>query len=254
MTQLENTDYITLKRSVYGEYSRAYDEDRVRFVSGTALAERIDWALGSLQPGKNLLDLGCGSGRLLRQAVDRTGGKSVLTGLDLTPDMLALARSELGGDATLVEGNVAAGLPFKNQSFDLVTSLNLVQDLPANAVSSLFDGVYRLLRPGGTFRAVIPCMAERNQAAELFREMSQARVAMDFRYADDLRRLLMGMPGFVGASTEFLPSTAAANAAKGSVRFTLFADILGDIKSLGLDPRQVQQGVIFFSGNRALGS
>jgi hypothetical protein len=97
-------------------------------------------------------------------------------------------------------------------------------------------------------------MAERNQAAELFREMSQARVAMDFRYADDLRGLLMGMPGFVGASTEFRPSTAAANAAKGSVRFTLFADILGDIKSLGLDPRQVQQGVIFFSGNRALGS
>ena len=151
--------------------------------------------------------------------------------------MLALARSELGGDVTLVEGNAAAALPFKDQSFDLVTSLNLVQELPADAVPPLFDGVYRLLRPSGTFRAVIPCMAEKNQAADLFRQMSQVRGAMDFKYADDLKELLTGMPGFVATSAKFRPSTAAANAAKGSVRFTLFADILGDIKSLGLDPR-----------------
>ena len=248
MTQLENTDYITLKHSVYREYSRSYNEDRDRFVSGTALNERIDWALGPLRPGKNLLDLGCGSGLLLRQAVGRTGGTGVLAGLDLTPDMLALARSVLGGDVTLVEGNAAAGLPIKDQSFDLV------QELPADAVPLLFDGVYRLLRPGGNFRAVIPCMAEKNQAADMFRQMSQVRGAMDFRYADDLKELLTGMPGFVGTSAEFRPSTAAANAAKGSVRFTLFADILSDIKSQGLDPRQVRQGVIFSSGNRALGS
>ncbi len=254
MTQLENTDYITLKRSVYREYSRSYNEDRDRFVSGTALAERIDWVLGPLRPGKNLLDLGCGSGRLLRQAVERTGGKSVLAGLDLTPGMLALARYELGTDVTLVEGNAAVGLPFKDESFDVVTSLNLVHELPANAVPALFEDVYRLLRKGGTFRAVVPCMAENNQAAEMFRQMSQVRGAMDFRYADDLRESLLAMPNFVERGAEFRPSTAAANAAKGSVRFTLFADILNDIKSLGLDPGQVQQGVIFFSGNREPGN
>jgi ubiquinone/menaquinone biosynthesis C-methylase UbiE len=254
MTQLENTDYITLKRSVYREYSRSYNEDRDRFVSGTALAERIDWALGPLRPGKNLLDLGCGSGRLLRQAVERTGGKSVLAGLDLTPGMLALARYELGTDVTLVEGNAAVGLPFKDESFDVVTSLNLVHELPADAVPALFEDVYRLLRKGGTFRAVVPCMAENNQAAEMFRQMSQVRGAMDFRYADDLRESLLAMPNFVERGAEFRPSTAAANAAKGSVRFTLFADILNDIKSLGLDPGQVQQGVIFFSGNREPGN
>jgi ubiquinone/menaquinone biosynthesis C-methylase UbiE len=254
MTQLENTDYITLKRSVYREYSRSYNEDRDRFVSGTALAERIDWVLGPLRPGKNLLDLGCGSGRLLRQAVERTGGKSVLAGLDLTPGMLALARYELGTNVTLVEGNAAVGLPFKDESFDVVTSLNLVHELPADAVPALFEDVYRLLRKGGTFRAVVPCMAENNQAAEMFRQMSQVRGAMDFRYADDLRESLLAMPNFVERGAEFRPSTAAANAAKGSVRFTLFADILNDIKSLGLDPGQVQQGVIFFSGNREPGN
>jgi len=83
--------------------------------------------------------------------------------------MLRLARLELGGRVNLVEGNAATGLPFREKSFDVVTSLNLVQELPTNAVTPLFDGVYRILRPGGVFRAVIPCMADKNPAADMFR-------------------------------------------------------------------------------------
>jgi ubiquinone/menaquinone biosynthesis C-methylase UbiE len=250
MTQKSKTNYAALKRSVYREYSRSYDEDRDRFVSGAALMGRIDWALGLLQPGKNLLDLGCGSGQLLLQAADRTNGKGLLTGLDLTPDMLRLAKLELGGGVSLVEGNAATALPFKEKSFDVVTSLNLVQELPTEAVTSLFHEVYLLLRPGGVFRAVIPCMADSNPAADRFRQMAQARGLMDFRYADDLEILLAGMTAFAGIKTEFRLSTAAANAAKGNVRFSLFADILKEIENEGLDPSQVQQGVIFFSGRR----
>ena len=141
MAQKSIENYAALKRSVYREYSRSYDEDRDRFVSG----------------------------QLLRQVADRTQGKGVLVGLDLTPDMLRLARLELGGRVNLVEGNAATGLPFKEKSFDVVTSLNLVQELPTNAVTPLFDGVYRILRPGGVFRAVIPCMADKNPAADMFR-------------------------------------------------------------------------------------
>ena len=141
MTQKSIENYAALKRSVYREYSRSYDEDRDRFVSG----------------------------QLLRQVADRTQGKGVLVGLDLTPDMLRLARLELGGRVNLVEGNAATGLPFREKSFDVVTSLNLVQELPTNAVTPLFDGVYRILRPGGVFRAVIPYMADKNPAADMFR-------------------------------------------------------------------------------------
>ncbi|MCH7735826.1 MAG: class I SAM-dependent methyltransferase [Chloroflexi bacterium] len=250
MTQKSKTSYAALKRSVYREYSRSYDEDRGQFVSGAALMQRIDWALETLRPGGSLLDLGCGTGQLLRQAADRTQGKGLLAGLDLTPHMLRLARAELGCGVNLLEGNAATGLPFKEKSFDVVTSLNLVQELPADAVPSLFDAVYRLLRPGGVFRAVVPCMAEKNQAAEMFRRMAQIRGQMDFRYADELEESLLGVPGFVEKCTEFCPSTAATNAAKSNVRFKLFAGILNDIKNEGLDPNQVQQGVIFFSGRR----
>ena len=253
MAQSKKTDDLTLKRSVYQEYISSYDEDRDRLVSSTALPQRIDWALESLHLGGNLLDLGCGSGQLLRQATVIAGPGGRLAGLDLTLDMLKLARKELGAGVELVEGNAATGLPFKDQAFDLVTSLNMVQELPIESVPTFFDGVYRLLRSGGTFRVVVTCMAVDNLAYETFLRMALAKAAMEFQYAGDLERSLLGMPGFVEKKTEFHLSTAAANAAKGTVRFTLFADILRDIESEGLDPSQVQQGVVFFTGKRGLG-
>ena len=76
---------------------------------------------------------------------------------------------------------------------------------------------------------------------------------MEFQYAGDLERSLLGMPGFVEKKTEFHLSTAAANATKWTIRFTFFADILRDIESEGLDPSQVQQGVVFFTGKRGFG-
>ena len=53
---MTNTEYVNLKRSVYREYSRSYDEDRQRFVSADALSRRIEWALQPLKPGAAMLD------------------------------------------------------------------------------------------------------------------------------------------------------------------------------------------------------
>jgi len=97
-------------------------------------------------------------------------------------------------------------------------------------------------------------MADVSEAADMFRQMAQDRGAMDFRYACDLEKLLLGIPGFVEKQTKFLTSPAAANAAKGESRFTLFTNILKEITAAGLDSGWVQQGVIFFSGQRGPGN
>jgi ubiquinone/menaquinone biosynthesis C-methylase UbiE len=45
------------------------------------------------KPGERVLDVGCGRGIVARQAAARLGGSGTVTGLDLSQDMLAVART-----------------------------------------------------------------------------------------------------------------------------------------------------------------
>ena len=180
MNSINSAEYAELNRSIYREYSLSYNEDRQRFVSSEALLQRIRWALEPVEPGHNLLDLGFGSGELLLEVHRQTGGTGVLAGLDLSPEMLSLARVRAGNVASLMQGNSLDGLPFIDGIFNLVTSLNLLQELPAKAIPPLLEQVHRVLRPGGCFLAVIPCMADRSPASQSFQELAQKRGAMRF--------------------------------------------------------------------------
>lgn len=248
-----STEYLNLKRSIYREYSRSYDEDRQRFVSADALSRRISWALQPLAPGKAMLDLGCGTGELLLRAHQQVESMGTLVGLDLTPEMLSLAGTRLGGRTGLVQGDATGGLPLRQESFDLVTSLNLVQELPSSAIHPLLGELQRVIKPLGALRLVIPCMVEANTASQAFREMAHHLGAMEFLDAQELRGLLAVIPGFVRQESRVVPSPAASAAASGQTRFTFFTQLLQEIKERGLDPGQVKQGVLFYAAQRDSG-
>jgi ubiquinone/menaquinone biosynthesis C-methylase UbiE len=252
MNAKNSAEYVELKRSIYREYSRSYDEDRQRFVSPEALLQRIRWALEPLEPGDNLLDLGCGSGELLLEAHRKTGGAGVLAGLDLSPDMLSLARVRAGAVASLIQGNSLDGLPFSGGNIHLVTSLNLLQELPAKSIPSLLEQVHRVLRPGGCFRAVIPCMADRSPSSQAFQELAQERGAMRFWWPEELEALLANVPGFTQKEFRVAASTAASAAAKGKTSFKFFTGLVEEVRNQGLDPEQVEQSVLFFSARRSM--
>ena len=244
-------EYVDLKRAIYREYSGSYDEDRKHFVNSDALLQRIDWALEPLAPGQRLLDLGCGSGELLGHAAERLSDEGDLVGMDLTAEMVALAKNRgLGSRVSLLEGNVLDGLPFRPASFHLLTSLNLIQELPSSTLTSLLAEVERVLVPGGQFRAVIPCMAENNPSSRAFAELASEKGAMAFAYVDDLKDNLEQVPHLTDKKSDFLPSPAAIAAAQGTTRFNFFTGLQQQVKSMGLDPTQVREGVIFFSGSR----
>jgi ubiquinone/menaquinone biosynthesis C-methylase UbiE len=73
-----------------------------------------------LHSGEAVLDIACGTGVVARLAAKRVGGGQV-TGLDLNPGMLAVARSvpSEGASITWIEGS-ALDLPFLIKSFDVV--------------------------------------------------------------------------------------------------------------------------------------
>lgn len=94
--------------------------------------------------GREVLDVATGTGLVAERLLAR--GFQV-TGLDQSPDMLAVARQRFGDRVTLVEGTATA-LPFADASFDHLTFTYLLRyvDDPAATLRELA----RVVRPGGT--------------------------------------------------------------------------------------------------------
>lgn len=107
-------------------------------------------AMTSLKPGEVVLDLGCGGGLDVLLAAQKVGLTGRVIGIDMTEDMIVLARdnAEKAGHDN-VEFHLAEieSLPLDNNSVDCVISncvLNLVPDK-----SIAFAEIVRVLKPGG---------------------------------------------------------------------------------------------------------
>jgi SAM-dependent methyltransferase len=99
------------------------------------------------RPGMSLLDVATGSGNVAIPAA--LAGGSV-TGLDLTPRLLEVARqraTEAGAQVSFIEGD-AEELPFDSDSFDCVTSCFGVMFAPRQEIAA--GELARVARPGAT--------------------------------------------------------------------------------------------------------
>jgi len=105
-------------------------------------------AFASLRPGEVVVDLGCGGGMDVFLAADKVGPTGKAIGIDMTDEMLSLARRNANG-RTNVEFHIATidQLPLPDASVDCVISncvINLAPDKPA-----VFKEIARVLKPGG---------------------------------------------------------------------------------------------------------
>ncbi|MBR1851793.1 MAG: class I SAM-dependent methyltransferase [Lachnospiraceae bacterium] len=93
----------------------------------------------------NLLDVGCGTGPMIELLTQEYSDKHY-TGLDLTPKMIEMANAKHLPNATFLVGD-SENLPFEEASFDAVICANSFHHYPNP--QKFFDGVARVLRPGG---------------------------------------------------------------------------------------------------------
>jgi arsenite methyltransferase len=109
-------------------------------------------ALLSLEAGQTVLDLGSGGGIDVLLSAKRVGPTGKAYGLDMTDEMLALARAnQHKAGATNVEflkGHIEA-IPLPNESVDVIIS-NCVINLSSDKDAVLREA-FRVLKPGGRF-------------------------------------------------------------------------------------------------------
>jgi SAM-dependent methyltransferase len=108
------------------------------------------WTMGRLSPGDSVLDLGSGAGTDSLIAAQMVGNQGSVTGIDMTPQMLAKARAAAAAmEATNVEFVEAEAerLPLPDASVDVVISNGVIDLIPDK--DAVFTELHRVLATGG---------------------------------------------------------------------------------------------------------
>ncbi len=112
------------------------------------------FALGPIHPGEAVLDLGCGAGFDAFIAAQFVGPGGRVVGIDLSPEMIAVAEAGLKeADFPHVEFRLAQveDVPFPDASFDVALSNGVLNLIPDKAAA--LREICRVLRPGGRLQA-----------------------------------------------------------------------------------------------------
>ena len=167
-------DVALLKREIKKTYASVSQEPEQDFIfpTGRAWAEDLDYpeelarvpdfvaesfagvanpfSLGRLEVGERVLDLGSGAGTDSLVAALQVGPTGSVTGVDMTPEMVAKARAGAAelelANAAFVEAE-AEQLPFADASFDVVVSNGVIDLIPDK--DAVFAELHRVLVPGG---------------------------------------------------------------------------------------------------------
>lgn len=121
---------------------------------GAPLANELI-GIAALRPGERVLDVACGTGVATRLAAERVGNTGAVSGLDLNPGMLGVARSVTPAGTSIQWYEASAeAMPLPDETFDVVLcqlSLQFFPDKPA-----ALREMRRVLAPGGRLVLNVP--------------------------------------------------------------------------------------------------
>ncbi len=144
-TDIETTGTTIRQARFYDVFVGLLTGGRSRRLYGEILT------LARLQPGENVLDVGCGTGSLAILAGQTAGAETAIHGIDPAIAMVERARQKAKQAAVEVDfqPGAAEAIPFPDSTMDLVMNSLMIHHLPLDLRLAALREMYRVLKPGG---------------------------------------------------------------------------------------------------------
>jgi SAM-dependent methyltransferase len=151
----------------------AYERDFVPAIFAQWPPQLAD--IAEIAPGDRVLDVGCGTGVLAREAAGRVGPSGRVTGLDLNDGMLGVAR-RLRPEIDWRQGD-ALDLPFADHAFDVVASQFALMFFPDRPRA--LREMWRVLAPGGRLAVAVCAPLVETRGYRLFADILRREAGED---------------------------------------------------------------------------
>ncbi|HSW58459.1 MAG TPA: methyltransferase domain-containing protein [Dehalococcoidales bacterium] len=148
----QNSQQVKKQSGQMGSWARYYDlimtlmtfgrEDKLR---------QTTVKLARLEPGDRVLEIGCSTGTLSLASKGQVGPSGEVFGIDIAPEMIAVARRKAtrkGVDVNFQVGSIA-GIPFPDNRFDTVLCSFMIFHMPEDIRLQGFKEIYRVLKSEG---------------------------------------------------------------------------------------------------------
>jgi len=134
-------------QALYRDWATSYDRtmlDGLQYQSPRLIAER----LAALMPGRDasVLDIGCGTGLAGRELAAR--GFAVIDGVDISPEMMAVAMAR-GAYRQCLQADLLAALHLPDAAYDAAVCCGTFTT--GHVGAGCLDEIFRALRPGAPF-------------------------------------------------------------------------------------------------------
>ena len=162
--------------AIWDELSAGYD--RQLWLERRAVGEALD--LAQPRPDTSVLDVGTGTGAVLRALATRPNRPEIAVGIDASAAMLAKV-PQLPDDWRLMRADLAA-LPLDDASFDLTLAVYVLHVLAPSTRAAALRELRRVLRPGGRLVTVTPVVPGRALSRPLWLAMAELARAAPRRF------------------------------------------------------------------------